>query len=92
MCPHMADYLKLIYSLKCVWINGTISAQERRKRIQCFKGDCPPDLEADVLVCTYGTLSEGVNLVCANVVVQYDPPLSHAESVQSENRLVFFCV
>ena len=59
---------------------------ERRKRLECFTGECPKHLEAQVLITTYGSLSEGVNLSCANVLIQYDPPYSHAESVQSENR------
>lgn len=71
--------------IKYVTLTGDDSATERQMNIALFQD---PELwiECPVMLCTFPVGGQGVTLTAANHAILYNPPSSHALTVQATDR------
>ena len=86
LCEMFQDYLENLLEIKTVTYHGDKDDEEREKSLKIFRGDYESFLPCNALIATFDTLGEGANLPEANVIIQYDPPKSFAQNIQSQNR------
>ena len=68
--------------LKVLQLDGDTPSQERQELINTFK----TDPSAKVLLMTYKTGGEGINLTCANHIIELEPWWTDSVHLQSEAR------
>lgn len=70
-------------------VTGDTSKQDREAALRLFTTNDAP-CECRFLIATFAIIKEGLNLVGANHLIQMDPPETHAEDRQSQDRYWLF--